>query len=35
MLEDSRNPAAEIYFNGTCLVRAVCSGKFQNVPFLS
>ena len=33
MLEDSRSRAAELYFNGTCLIRAVCSGRFQKVPF--
>jgi hypothetical protein len=33
MLEDSRSRAAEIYFNGICLVRTVCSGKIQKVPF--
>jgi hypothetical protein len=33
MLEDSRSRAAELYFNGTCLIRAVYSGRFQKVPF--
>ena len=35
MLEDSRSRAVELYFNGTCLIRAVCSGRFQKVPFFS
>lgn len=33
MLEDSRSRAAECYFNGTCLIRAICTGKFDKVPF--
>ena len=33
MLETSRNRAAELYFNGSCLVRAICTGRFQRVHF--
>ena len=33
MIEKTRSRAAEFYFNGTCLVRAVCGGRFQKVPF--
>jgi hypothetical protein len=33
MFEKSRSRAAEFYFNGTCLIRTVCTGRFQKVPF--
>ena len=33
LLEETRNRAAECYFNGTCLVRAISSGRFQKIPF--
>jgi hypothetical protein len=33
MLEETRTRAAEFYFNGTCLIRAVWGGRFQKVPF--
>ncbi len=32
-LEDTRNRVAEIYFNGTCLVRSILCGAFRKVPF--
>ena len=33
LLEETRSRGAEFYFNGTCLVRAIFSGRFQKVPF--
>jgi hypothetical protein len=33
MLEETRSRAAEFYFNGTCLVRAVFNRKFRKIPF--
>lgn len=33
MFEKSRSRAAELYFNGNCLLRAVRAGQFQKVPF--
>jgi hypothetical protein len=33
MLEETRSRASEFYFNGTCLVRAVFSGRFRKIPF--
>ena len=32
MSGNTRSRAAELYFNGSCLVRAVLIGKFQNAP---
>ena len=33
MFEKTRSRSAEVYFNGSCLVRAVCIGRFEKVPF--
>jgi len=33
MFEQGRSRAAELYFNSNCLLRAVCTGQFQKVPF--
>ena len=33
MLEETRKRAAEFYFNGTCLLRAVFSRRFRKIPF--
>jgi hypothetical protein len=33
MLEETRSRAAEFYFNGSCLVRALFSRKFRKIPF--
>jgi hypothetical protein len=33
MLEETRSRAAEFYFNGTCLLRAVFSRRFRKIPF--
>ena len=32
-LEETRHRTAELYLNGTCLVRSICCGSFQKVPF--
>jgi len=31
--EKSRSRAAEFYLNGYCLIRAVCTARFERVPF--
>ena len=33
MHEETRSRAAEFYFNGSCLVRAVLSRRFRKIPF--
>ena len=33
MLEETRSRAAEFYFNGACLVRAIFGRKFRKIPF--
>lgn len=33
MREETRSRSAELYFDGSCLVRAVCIGRFEKVPF--
>jgi hypothetical protein len=32
MFEKPRSRRAEFYFNGNCLVRAICTGRFERVP---
>jgi hypothetical protein len=32
-LQETRHRTAELYLNGTCLVRSICCGSFQKVPF--
>jgi hypothetical protein len=32
-LEEARDRMAELYLNGTCLVRSILSGSFRKVPF--
>jgi hypothetical protein len=32
-LEETRSRAAEFYFNGACLVRAIFGRKFRKIPF--
>ena len=33
MLGETRSRAAECFFNGTCLARAVFNRKFRKIPF--
>ena len=33
MLEETRSRAAEFYFNGSCLLRALFSRRFRKIPF--
>ena len=30
---EARHRVAELYLNGTCLVRSIFFGRFQNIPF--
>ena len=33
IIEKTRSRSAEFYFNGSCLVRAIFSGRFRKIPF--